>query len=127
MTPTYRRYHRSQLAADASALSALSNRLVTLLRDLRFEAAQAEDAATAEALVELADELATAAHGPVSAVLVAHAKACDDAGMEPIFTADADLALTLGLKIETPLAGAQLQRAVDQVAAAFKPLVPAAE
>lgn len=98
-----RPYRLDQLAKDGAACATLCDRLLALLCDINFEAAQAHDGATADALKELANDLADAAHGPVSALAVAHDKACDDEGAEPFWTIGADLAVAIGVRVDAPL------------------------
>lgn len=112
-----RRHHRDQLARDGAACAALTDRLRALIADCNYEAAQAEDGPTAEALKTLANELADAAHGPVSALAVAHEAACEDEGMATVWQPDDLLCVTLGIA-----APAELPTLADVAAAFARPM-----
>lgn len=91
-------YRVQNLAKDGSACERLTDRLRVLIADMHFEAAQASDDATAEALKDLARDLADAAHGPVSALAVAHDAACDEEGKLPFWQPGLALCVTVGME-----------------------------
>lgn len=95
---TPRQYRIDQLATDGAACASLTDRLRALIADINFEAALAHDGATSDALKELANDLADASHGPVSALEVTHDAACDDEGVAPFWTIAPDLAVTIGIR-----------------------------
>lgn len=95
-------HHREQLSADGAACARFVSRLADLIRDLHLASREAEDAATGDAMVAMANALADTGHDAAGDLLGAHDAACDEEGILSCAEVPVVDYMTLGMKLPTP-------------------------